>query len=541
MAPTLALIACFFIALSSAYAVENGVRAMNRENKTVCDEIAYVTTIRTSEYFTDKMTMRAGISSYRVFRDNSLFSRDLVVAVVIDSRISRQHKSFLLADLRSYETRFVIYPGITEDGHLDAVPDYVYGLRAFRSTNDSTACRVLYVSPNSLFLKDPTEFLVSNSDGNISSESGVHCLCQRNEFKNSVVENFLSNVGLSAEQRAMATQAKGPNHYPIFCSPDLIFFSNLDETQRLLDISDSMSSDYIYKSQFSPAVFGAEISPPPPRHEFESVLLHVTLLIMVSKPSLIGVVGQLPTFIGTDLGSASGTNLSSADAEPSDLYILLYPVLPGSGQRATFHFAPPDEKQPLCSVDVSQWGMLTLSLNAPKYLSVAKAATNIIRDTPYACEVLANSMSAVPFADFLEFGSQSVSAVSKPWHFGLSLSRESKKNSADNSYYQGLSLLTDAFGSRSASVVHITSNRCDGSSEKCPDVVSSEDLLNDLVVFYESMPPTQLHVIQRKLPCVVWAESINCSGVIGSLESRLYRIGDIPATHMCSSHPVLLF
>lgn len=538
---------CYFImaaAVDVFAAAQDGPDISQHENHTVCDQIAFVTTIRTSEYFADKMTMRAGISSYRVFRDSSVFSRDLTVAVVIDNRISQQQKFFLLADLRSYETRFAMYPSITEEGHLDAVPDYVYGLRAFKSMNDSTACQVLYVSPKSLFFKDPTEFLVFNSDVNTPAQSGVHCLRQRDEFENSVVEKFLASVGLSTELLALATEAKGANQYPILCNPDLILFSIIKGVQRFLDISDSMSADYSYQKLITTAVSGSPVAPLPPRHEFESILLHITLLTIVSSSRLVDKVGKLPSYLGTDL-SAWQNNQSAEDGGLSELYIMLYPAVPGSGKRANLRFSPPDGKGGLCSVDVSQWRILSESSGTPHYLRMATVATRTIRDTPYACEVLANSVSAVPFADFLEFGSRQVSIVSRPWHFGVSLSivpySDPISSGADNYYYRGLSQLTESFGSRSTSLLHISSTSCDASVTACSDFVSSEDLLNDFVTFYESIPPTQLHVIQRKLPCVVWVENVTCSDVAGRLESRLYRLGYIPSTHMCSSHQVLFY
>lgn len=523
-----------------------------------CAEIIFITTIRTSEYFIDDMSSRQGVLSFRVFRDNLLAHNDLVAAVVVDSPLTKQEKTFLLSDLRSYEIRFVFFPASA--GGRDLTPNYQYALRAFWSMGIQQTCGVLYITSSSLFLQDPSDLISSVVQSNDAPTTGMLCVRHSYRVERRVVDDFVAIAGLSPETLALARETKYRTYYPIFCNPDMLFFSNMIVIPLLLDASEAITSAQYFHTQYQTTSDGRDDAFIDGRHQHDSILLHIALLSIFETKNLRSIVGELPSLTGADLSEVRQS--LNTDGSLVQLFILLSPHMIESRERVKILFTSSASDQ-TCIADVSRWSLLSISLRTDKYSVLAEAAMSRIGSTPYACQLLANAFSAVPFADYLEFGSRAVADVARPWHFGHSVGNNVNVSGTGDSvvsYTEGLHELVESIGLRGASMVHFRSPHQDieavcidaGNSEAAscgrnsPGLLMADKWLEDFILYYESFPHSQAHLIQRRPPCVVWLETADISGVnfchamLDKYKSRLYLLGFIPFIQLCDDNPVSL-
>lgn len=511
-----------------------------------CREIAFVTTIRTSEYFEDTLSSRGGVISYRVFRENLLAHNDLIAAVVVDATVSRQNMIYLLSDLRSYEVRFVLFPA--EEGHMDLTPNYHYALRAFRSMREkSAACHVMYISPHSIFFKDPTSLIMES----IALQPGPpkDILCMRHVYRidRADTDDFLTASGSTDEVIRIVQLNRSRGHYNVFCSPDMVLFANLSLLPQLMDITDSLVSSYYFYRRYNLQVMGTALESAMGRHDYESILLQTALCTMYHSSSLHGNIGFLPSYAGTDLSA-----MSSQENADYDLFILISPPLLGNDNRVLLTFGGGQ-----CTIDVSAWNYLSTSLNTEKYSKLAGMAVKYFETTQYACELFANSVSAVPFGDFLEFGSKTVSAVALPWHYGYSISAATGGGDNDTdiaAFAVGLEEVSAMSGPRSFMLLHYHSSPSSIAVAEMninQTTQTAQKWLNEVISYFEGIPHTELHLVQRRLPCAIWVDSAStnennhentdfsvCEFLLSLYESRLYRLGLIPVNQLCQTHPV---
>ena len=544
-----------FIAVSACARILRDKTEVYSASIDIPNVVVFASTIRTSQYFNDHQSVRNGVLSYRLFRNHFFSDRDLVVAVVVDSPISKTQKLQLLSDLRTYEIQFTLFPVVHSNemsGEVDLLPDYVYSLKAFKSIHWNSNSHVLHISSASLFLKDPTHILLEHLQS-VEYMSNIWCINDGSSVDVPSFKQFVSQTAPSHEVLSYMKNFDNEKRIALQCSPHILLISGMRTVQSLIDLVDHITSAIYFHSVYLPGVFEEGSAPAERFHAFERAL-HDSMMLKraLIDLTLTGIggnvvtLGMLPSFAGIDLSVIPRDEIKSINSSSltEHLYILLSPRLPHSKERALLRCYRTSTGE--CDVDVSEWEQF---VKDPKYTQIAAAAARAIMAKSHACEVFSNSLSVVSVTDFLEIGSQSVSLVAKPHHSGNYVNTLNDKG-ARVTFEAAFQALSIARQQKTISFLHIGF-----SEETIVSLDRANNWVNEFLSYYESIPNSQRHLADTKLPCLVWIDNEQvssrggyregddetCNTLMQRYGARFYKLGYLPITDLCTSYSVFFF
>lgn len=499
--------------------------------------------------------IRSMLMSYRLFRDHRRTRRDLIATIVVDMPLPDRSVESMFRELRSVDVQFTLrYPDIP-----DTTPLYAHAMRGMLASDASS---FVYVKAESLLFADTSKNLIEAMHSN-----EVACM----PYLDADRKRFISSAGSIAElvgsgpgaQRALAERA--------WCSSSVLFIKsrsvlsdlvyNIDAATRALGLS-KIITDFAEERGGVPvsALTAADVG----EGVLNAVLASSSLGIKaryLHHCEGAALICQACASNATDY-DVSGVNYCADDA-PLELVIfpedatthlaattyydsvtienlafisnkLIFPELAHSKLSAIFFRAGDD----FCDIDGSLFQESLRSRNAAHVLWIQAQIRMRLSMSDYSCPLIASSMSAVPNADYVEFGSSAVGRRAELWNVGRTIPQRSAKISTDiDTSDSGHKFITP----RSFHIVASTA-------------VDLSARLNEYLSVYEALPANARYVYGDAIivPCALYAEidyetaMARSDGgmcqLFDAFKERIYTLGYIPSVVRCDDdlHALLL-
>jgi hypothetical protein len=485
-----------------------------------CRDAVYITTLRTSSYFSQNWESRTAISSFRLFRHHYFTNRDLIVAIVVDSPISNSRLMELSADIRQFEVQSVLY-GYADP--QDLTPDYQYAFRVLAKRPE--LCPVLFFSADTVFFKDPMERLPVDVDG---APQDVFCV--------PAIESEIELHARSDNLRRIADGGGARSGGPL-CGTSLLYFRSADTLRHVGTAIDGLIADFT-SSVTSPL----HLTPRPP------AVVSAAAWLDEGLARAGAAVRLLPTLESVSVVSTScAGNHSSCDWR-QDLDLVVFPAMTLPSERC-MPSAPLDaavigssssssslspaclgrrrmharHREGVCAVDASDFPTDSHPVSARLFAGA-------VHETEHACTVLSGAVSLVPFHDYLELGSSEYANRSPPWMIGVSVEQAHEVSE----FVRDSALFMQARTVFSPALVALAAASPSRAAE----------LLDVLLRHFEGVPPQNRDAERGRLPCAVAVHLSDhghddlrsvCPRLAAPFRQRLLLLGLVPVDELCGS------